>query len=90
MIQVKICVGSSCHLKGAQTIVEMFQRAVETYQLGEQVVLSGSFCMGKCNRIGVTVAVDDVVHTGIVPETFHEFFRTHILNKLHIAPIVSS
>lgn len=79
---VKICVGSSCHLKGSAQIVELMQRAVEEYHLEDKVTLAGSFCVGKCNRIGVTIQVDDEVYTGITPESFKEFFTDRILANI--------
>ena len=79
---VQVCVGSSCHLKGSEEIVELFQKAVETHHLEQEITLIGSFCIGKCNRIGVTVQVDDDVYTGITRETFQEFFKEKVLEKL--------
>ena len=79
---VQVCVGSSCHLKGSEEIVELFQKAVETHHLEQEITLVGSFCIGKCNRIGVTVQVDDDVYTGITRETFQEFFKDKVLGKL--------
>ena len=79
---IQVCVGSSCHLKGSSEIVELLQKAVEEYHLETQVTLAGSFCIGKCNRIGVTVQVDDDVYTGITRETFQEFFKEKVLEKL--------
>ena len=29
MLFVQVCVGSSCHLKGSQDIVELFEKAIE-------------------------------------------------------------
>ena len=78
---VQICVGSSCHLKGSEQIVELLQAAVKDNHLEDRVSLVGSFCIGQCNRVGVTVQVDDDVQTGITPENFREFFREHILSK---------
>ena len=79
---VQVCVGSSCHLKGSEEIVELFQKAVETHHLEQEITLVGSFCIGKCNRIGVTVQVDDDVYTGITRETFQESFKEKVLEKL--------
>ncbi len=76
---IQICVGSSCHLKGSAEIVELFQKAVEEYRLETEVTLAGSFCIGKCNRIGVTVQVDDEVYTGLTKEDFKEFFNDKVL-----------
>lgn len=79
---VKICVGSSCHLKGSADIVELLQKEIASRGLEKDIELTGSFCLGTCNRIGVTIQVDDEVHTGVIKETFDSFFEEHILKKL--------
>ena len=79
---IQICVGSSCHLKGSPDIVELMQQAVAEHQLEQDVVLTGSFCIGVCNNVGVTVQVDDTVHTGITKENFKDFFSQHVLAAL--------
>lgn len=79
---VQICVGSSCHLKGSERLVELFRKAIEENGISGEVTLAGSFCTGKCNRVGVTVTVDDEVFTGITPENFNAFFETRVLGKL--------
>ena len=82
MMIVQICVGSSCHLKGSPEIVELMQKAIEEHHIENEVVLNGSFCIGKCNRLGVTVQVDDEVHVGITPANFSEFFKKNILDVI--------
>ena len=82
MFIVQICVGSSCHLKGSATIVEMLQNAIAENHVEDEVVLTGSFCIGKCNRTGVTVQVNDDIHVGVTPENVREFFKTNILDVI--------
>lgn len=79
---IQICVGSSCHIKGSADIVELLQKAVQDYHLEGDVTLAGSFCTGQCNRVGVTVQVDDDVYPGVTREGFQEFFHDKILLKL--------
>ena len=79
---IQVCVGSSCHLKDSPEIVELLQKAVEEYHLEDEVTLAGSFCIGKCNRVGVTIQVDDDIHVGITKENFKEFLQENVLNKL--------
>lgn len=79
---VLICVGSSCHLKGSEEIVELLKNKVEEHKLDNEITLAGSFCTGQCNRIGVTVDVDGEICTGITKENFEEFFNSKILRKL--------
>ena len=82
MLIVQVCVGSSCHLKGSETIVEMFQAAIAEHHVEDDVVLTGSFCIGKCNRVGVTVQINDEVHVGVTPESFREFFKENVLDAI--------
>ena len=76
---VQICVGSSCHLKGSPEIVELLTKAIQEHNLEGEVILAGSFCIGQCNRYGVTIQVDDDVHVGVTRENFKEFFQDKIL-----------
>lgn len=81
-MMIQICVGSSCHLKGSEQVVSLFQKAIEERHLEDKITLAGSFCVGRCNREGVTVQVDDEIITGVTPATFDQFFQTEILQKL--------
>ena len=82
MLIVQVCVGSSCHLKGSDAIVELIENAVKEHNIEDDVVLTGSFCIGKCNRTGVTVQINDNVHVGVTTENFREFFKTNILDVI--------
>ena len=78
MIFIEVCVGSSCHLKGAPRIVELLQEKIAKNKLEDEIVLTGAFCSGRCNRIGVTVSVNDEIYTGITKENFRDFFEERI------------
>ena len=79
---IQICVGSSCHIKGSAELVELLQKAIAEHHLEREVTLAGSFCTGKCNRVGVTIQVDDEVHVGVTKDTFQEFFSKNVLARL--------
>ncbi len=80
---IQICVGSSCHLKGSEEVIGLFQEAIKTHKLEEKITLSGSFCMGACNGTGVSVSIDDVVYTGVSKENFKEFFDQNVLGAIN-------
>ena len=82
MLFVEVCVGSSCHLKGAPEIVELLQKNIAENHLEDDIVLAGSFCAGKCNRVGVTIIVGDTIYTGITKEGFKDFWCDTILPAL--------
>lgn len=79
---IRVCVGSSCYIKGAPKIVELFQNKITENGLDDEITLVGSFCTGNCNRVGVTIAVDDEIFTCITPEKFSDFWNEHIAPKL--------
>ena len=79
---VQICIGSSCHLKGSARIVTRMQELIEEKHLGDDIILTGSFCTGCCNRDGVTIQVDDDVFVGITPDRFDAFFAENILPRI--------
>ena len=45
----------------------------------------GSFCAGKCNRVGVTITVGDEVYSAITPSNFEEFFNDKVLPAVNAA-----
>lgn len=81
---VQICVGSSCHLKGSEKVVELFRDAIGDYHVEAYITMIGCFCTGKCNREGVTVSLDTDVYTGVTPENFKDFFENTVLPALKI------
>jgi NADH:ubiquinone oxidoreductase subunit E len=79
---IQICVGSACHIKGSHRIVELMNKAIDDYGLQDEIILTGSFCIGRCNPIGVTVQVDDDIYTGVTPENFKDFFTANVLSVI--------
>lgn len=60
----------------------LLEETVKENNLQDDIVLSGSFCTGECNRVGVTVTVNDTVHTGITPVGFSAFWKDVIMNAV--------
>ncbi|MDR2194267.1 MAG: (2Fe-2S) ferredoxin domain-containing protein [Treponema sp.] len=80
MTKVTVCIGSSCHLKGSRQVVEQIQYFIKRDALGEQIELSGAFCMGKCNAEGVSVTVNDAYYA-VNPAAVQEFFDDIVLKN---------
>ena len=55
-MNVYVCVGSSCHLKGSYDIIMLMKDALRDRGLEEKVNLSAAFCLGKCTD-GVSIKV---------------------------------
>lgn len=79
-MEIMVCIGSSCHLKGSREIVQKLEKLVKEHKLENQVELSGSFCMGACVQ-GVCVKVDEKL-CSLTPEKTEQFFQEEVLRKL--------
>ena len=80
-MQISICVGSSCHLKGSRLIVEHLQQLVNENGLSGRVELTGTFCMGRCQD-GVSVLVEGTPYS-VSPQTVEAFFTSVVLPALN-------
>lgn len=49
-IQVTVCVGSSCHVRGSRAVLRRFAEIIQAEGLGDRVSLVGSFCMERCDE----------------------------------------
>lgn len=78
MIEVSVCIGSSCHLKGAYNVIQIFQQAIEEHKLHERVALKATFCMKQCQNTGVMVQIGGDKHS-VTPEMARRFFIVNIL-----------
>lgn len=79
-MKVTVCIGSSCHIKGARQVVEYLQNHISENGLDDKVKLGGTFCMGNCQQ-GVCVTVDDVFYS-VTPDTVEDFFENNIKAKV--------
>ncbi len=64
---VRICVGSSCHLKGAPQVIAAFQDILARRpELAARVELGACYCQDRCQE-GVIVSVDGKVYCRVTP-----------------------
>ena len=82
-MKITVCIGSSCHVKGSRQVVKTLQQLIAEHHIGDQVELSGTFCMSQC-QLGMCVTVDDAFHS-VTPETAEQFFLDHVLAKVEKA-----
>ena len=73
-MEIKICIGSACHLKGSYDVIKNCQTYIETNNLGDQIELKSAFCLGKCSE-AVSVQVDGNEIFSIRPETADTFMK---------------
>jgi len=78
-MNIYVCVGSSCHLKGSYDVIQLMKQELATNHLEDKVNLSAAFCLGKC-KDGVSVKINDEIICGVSKDNFYEFFEKHVLS----------
>jgi NADH:ubiquinone oxidoreductase subunit E len=78
-MELVICIGSSCHLKGSRQVVERLRQLIEEANLMDKVALSGTFCMGNCQK-GISVTLDGKLFS-LSPENVDGFFEDEVLAR---------
>lgn len=80
MTELKICVGSACHLKGSYELIEIFKHLVRKHNLKDQVEIKAAFCLGRCTE-AVSVSLDERIYS-VNPDNAVDFFEKYLLNSV--------
>ena len=78
MIDLSVCIGTSCHLNGANNVVMSFQHLIEEYGLHDKVTVSGSFCAQACSKSKVSVKINEE-HFLVDANDARAFFKERVL-----------
>lgn len=79
-MEIKVCIGSSCHLRGSYEVIERLKALIAENGLEGKVNLAASFCLGKCGT-GVTVTGDGEFWENVTPQTVDGIFAEKVLKK---------
>jgi len=78
MVELRVCIGSSCHLKGSYNVICAFNELIEEERLHDKIDFQGTFCLKECSRPGVAVTVNGKSYD-LAPEDAEAFFRREVL-----------
>jgi NADH-quinone oxidoreductase subunit G len=81
MITVTVCVGSSCHIKGAREMISRFNDFLTKEGIVDKVELKGSFCMEHCGE-GINWKINDEMFSSPSIEDGAETFQKKVLELL--------
>ena len=84
MVEVKVCVGSSCHMKGSYQVIKTFQDLIARNDLKDEVLIKASFCMGRCLQ-GISVLVDEEPVQNVGFQNAEQVFYESIFPKAKAA-----
>lgn len=80
-MELKVCIGSACHIKGSYNVISAFQQLIEEYSVFNEVELKAVFCLGHCME-AVSVQINDEGVYSVSGESARSFFKNHILSRL--------
>lgn len=80
-MDIFVCVGSSCHLRGSYDIINLMKENLEENGLTDKVNLKAAFCLGKCTD-GVSVKFNEEIVCGVSKDNFNEIFQKHVLDAV--------
>jgi NADH:ubiquinone oxidoreductase subunit E len=78
MLELRVCIGSACHLKGSYNIIQTFQQMIEEKSLHDKIDFKSTFCMRQCGNPGVRVSVNGEIHH-LSAEAARTFFENVII-----------
>jgi NADH:ubiquinone oxidoreductase subunit E len=81
MLELCVCIGSSCHIKGSYNVIQTFQQLIEEKSLHDKISFKSTFCQKQCQHPCVAVVVDGVVYQ-VSAEAAKEFFITEVMTKV--------
>lgn len=80
-MELKVCIGSACHVKGSYNVISAFQQIIEEYSIFNEVELKAVFCLGHCMD-AVSVQINEEAIYSVSGESARNFFKQYILPRL--------
>jgi len=80
MIDLYVCVGSACHIRGAYNVIHRFQTLIDHHRVDGSVTVKAALCLGACSD-KVAVRVDEGPVFGLSEAEVEPFFMREILPR---------
>lgn len=81
VLEVKVCVGSSCHVRGGALTLKALKSLIESHGVTDRVDLRADLCLDNCLR-APNVVVDGTLFGGVTPDRAEQFFKDNILSRI--------
>jgi len=78
MTELKICVGSACHLKGSNEVIDIFKYCISNRDVMDKVEIKAAFCLGHCTE-AVSVCLNNKIYS-VNPDNAEKFFDEFVMN----------
>ncbi|MGV8147095.1 MAG: (2Fe-2S) ferredoxin domain-containing protein [Alkaliphilus sp.] len=83
MIEINVCIGSACHLKGSYDVIKRFQSIIDEKKLGDEVTVKAAFCLGDCMKaVAVRINEEEKMHS-LNTKNADGFFAEYVQKKVN-------
>lgn len=80
-VEVLVCVGTGCYLKGSYDVLDKFKELARQLNLEDYIDLKGTFCLENCDH-GISIKVNNEVVSGVTEKNAEYIFKTQIAMKV--------
>lgn len=80
MVEIFVCIGSGCHLKGSYQIIDKLKQLISSSEVAAEIKLAASFCQSCCTE-GVVIKINDELIKNVTPENISGIFQDKVLKQ---------
>lgn len=80
-MEIKVCVGSACYVKGSHEVIQVISRLIDKYHLQGRLELKAAFCLGNCTQ-AVSVEFDGKIY-GVDKNEVETFFTNEVYRRMN-------
>ena len=83
MVNVEICIGSACYVKGSNKVVEELNALITDNSWQDKVEVKGAFCMKACqNHLGLGIRINGRQLQNVTMQNAKEVLQKEITAEL--------
>jgi NADH:ubiquinone oxidoreductase subunit E len=83
MVNVEICIGSACYVKGSSEVVNDLNGLIKEEGWQDKVSIKGSFCMKACqNKLGLGIRINGRQLSGVTAQNARQILKQEISQAL--------
>ena len=83
MLEIEICIGSACYVKGSNQVVADLTQMIRDEGWEGRISLKGCFCMKACqNKTGLGIRINGEVIPGITVKNAKETLKAVLAERL--------
>lgn len=80
-VDVAVCVGTSCYLKGSYNLLQGLLKLIKEQGVEDRVSVGATFCLERCSQ-GPNIRVNDEIISGVTEANLQDIFEQEILSKI--------